>query len=413
MIRKGFFILTTVILIVAVFAGIVNALDTTPATVVKANLENVGSYVTAGHASGINYAVDNGELFAGQPGEWRKVETPQSVIAGAVAVSSADPRMIYLGAANEMAIYRSQDRGISWMRVPLGHEYIGGVTSLAVDEMNRLLYVGTDSAGVFRLRDVGSSMIVGGHTAFEDGVKELAIDKTGAGLLFVRTTKDLFQAENGGLEWQKVENLGSTPTAVVIVDSYPATVYVGTIDRGLLASHDGESWTMANDGLGLVPGSRLQIDALATDPAQLDVLYVATSFIYGTSGYHQSPVGVAMSTNGGASWTPLASDTQNVVAELLPVAGQTGGVYALTTTSRMPQPLGSAPVIAEPAQLVEAPTAQPINAGLAAWIVATLAGLALLFAFMTDTARRSRRIAQARAESQRKALQTQTVSTVR
>ena len=77
MLRKLFFIITTAILVVAVFTGIVSALDVREPLVIKTNLENVGSFATATHVTGINYAVDNGELFAGRPGEWRKIAHPR------------------------------------------------------------------------------------------------------------------------------------------------------------------------------------------------------------------------------------------------------------------------------------------------------------------------------------------------
>ena len=391
MMRKAFFIVTTAVLIVAVFAGIVSALDVRDATLVKANLENVRGYAAANHAAAVNYAVDNGQLFAGRPGEWRQVTTPADMIVGAVALDSARPGTLYIGAANDLTVYRSTDSGKGWMRVPLTSEFVGGVTALAVDSVNHLVYAGTDTAGVFRLRDVGTSMIAGGHTPMSEPVVQVATDNTGAGLAFVRTPMNLYRAENGGLDWSTVENLGSTPTALAIANSYPATVYVGTTDRGLLSSRDGQEWTMANDGLGLVPGSRLKVDALSIDPAQLDVMYVATSYIYGSSEYHQSPVGVAMTTNGAGSWSILASDTQNVMAELLPMSGQTGAVYALTIGSRMPQALGSAPVIAE-TQVTAVTPAPATNAKLLAWIVAGLAALALGFALFTDAVRRSKTV---------------------
>lgn len=392
MVRKLFFILTTAILIVAVFTGIVSALDVRQPTVIKANLENVGSFATATHATGINYAVDNGDLFAGRPGEWRKIATPDNVIVGAVAADSSRPSALYIGAANELAVYRSTDRGEQWQRVPLTSEFVGGVTSLAFDSVNRVLYVGTDTAGVFRLRDVGSSMIAGGQTEFDEPVKQVVTDNTGAGLAFVRTTMDLYRAENGGLNWSKVDELGSAPTALAVVNGFPATVYVGTADRGIVATHDGLTWELANDGLGMLPGTRLSVDALAVDPAQLDVLYAAISYLTGSTQVHQSPVGVTMSTDGGASWSGLANNTGEVVAELMPVAGSTGAVYALTTTSRTPLALGSAQVITEEIAVAAAPTVETTSiTSLLAWIIAGLAAAALVFAAVFDAARRSKR----------------------
>jgi hypothetical protein len=394
MIRKAFFIITTVVMIVAVFTGIVSALDVRETAVVKANLENVRSVATSTQVTGINYAIDNGELFAGRPGEWRKVTTPAGVIVGAVAMDTPRPGVVYVGAANEMAVYRSTDGGKGWMRVPLTGEFIGGVTSLAVDSVNRIVYAGTDTAGIFRLRDVGSSMIAGGQMELDAPVLQVATDNTGAGLVFVRTMMDLYRAENGGLSWSKVENLGSAPTALAIANRYPATVYVGTADRGVVSSHDGVTWELANDGMGMLPGTRLYVDALAVDPAQLDVLYAAVSYVNGTTQVHAAPVGVTMSTNGAASWSGLSPNIADRVAELLPVAGQTGAVYALTTASRMPQAVGQAQVFAEPEVVV---TEQPANtvplSSAIAWIVAGLAGAALIFALIYDAARRSKQVA--------------------
>lgn len=399
MIRKLFFITTTTILILSIFAGIVSAWEPQPATprtvttALKANLENVRAYA-AGSQSGLSYAVDGGELYAGRPGEWRHVTTPAGVIVGAVALDSARPGVVYIGAANELAIYR-RDSADAWLRVPLTDRYVGGVTSLAIDKANRLVYVGTDTAGIFRLRDVGSSMIAGGHTPLPEAVVEIATDSTGAGLLFARTQRTLYQGESAGMRWHAVENLSSTPTALEVVNGYPATVYVGTADRGLLTSQDGLVWNMANDGLNFQPGTRLSVDAIAADPAQLDVLYVATSYLFGSTSVHQTPVAIYQSTDGGAVWQPVAELRGAPAAELLPIAGQTGALYAVTLASRQPLAMGAAPAIVESA----APTAaaNTVTSGgafagttLAAWIIAALAAAALAYALRTDLLNRSR-----------------------
>jgi hypothetical protein len=307
---------------------------------------------------------------------------------GAVAVDSTDSTdasTLYIGAANEMAIYRSLDDGNSWLRVPLTDEYVGGVTDIAVDGAQRLLYVGTDTAGLFRLRDVGSSVILSGHLLLHAPVLEVVADSTGRGLAFARTEWNLYRAENYGLVWIAVDNLQSTPTAIALANTEPAQIYVGTMDRGVLVSTDGIEWTTANAGLNFVPGSRLMVNDLAIDAAQPEVLYVATSFLYGTSEIHESPAGVAVSTNGAQAWTPINEATNLAVAELLPVSGVTGGVYALTTDSRTPLALGNAPIISEES-VVSQPVAQPAASGTSifAWVIAALAALALLSAVAMD-----------------------------
>ena len=72
---------------------------------------------------------------------------------------------------------------MNWLRVPLTSDYIGGVTAIAVDSVQRLVYVGTDTAGLFRLRDVGSSMLVSGQLLLDEPVIEVVADSAGSGLV--------------------------------------------------------------------------------------------------------------------------------------------------------------------------------------------------------------------------------------
>jgi photosystem II stability/assembly factor-like uncharacterized protein len=387
--RKLAIIALTLVLIIAVFTGAVSALGGNAAPVVRPQLANVRDFdAVASQAN--SYAVDGGMLFTGQPGAWTQIQTPEQVIVSAVAVDSTDPNIVYIGAANDMAIYRTMDNGNSWLRVPLADGFVGGVTDIAVDGVQRIVYVGTDTAGLFRLRDVGSSVVLGGHLLLDAPVLEIVADSTGQGIAFARTEWNLYRAENYGLAWVAVSNLQSTPTAVAIANTEPVQIYVGTMDRGLLVSSDGREWNTANDGLNYVAGSRLMVNDLAIDPMQPEVMYVATSYLYGTNEVHQSPAGVAVSTDGAQAWSPINEAANLAVAELLPVSGLTGGVYALTTNSRTPQALGNAPIITEVAVAAE-PVAQPATSftSILAWVIAGFAALALLFAVAMDL--RSRR----------------------
>src|SRR5690606_19980743 len=132
---------------------------------------------------------------------------------------STDSSIVYVGAANEMAIYRTLDNGNSWLRIPLADGFVGGVTDIAVDGAQRLLYVGTDTAGLFRLRDVGSSVILSGHLLLDAPVLEVVVDSTGKGMAFARTEWNLYRAENFGLAWVAVNNLQSAPTALAIANT--------------------------------------------------------------------------------------------------------------------------------------------------------------------------------------------------
>lgn len=374
--------LTALVLVIAVFVGIANRTPVTANNSIlpelnKTTLENVRDYASAVTPNGANYAVDAGLLYAGQPNNWQRVILPEGVIANAVAIDSRNDNAVYVGAASELAIYRTTDGGANWLRAPLSDQFIGAVTDLAVDSANRLLYVGTDTAGVFRLRDVGSSLVAGGHMPLDEAVVEMAADSTGAGLAFVRTPGALFRSMNSGLNWAKVDSLPSTPTAVEVLNTAPASVFVGTVDRGLWKSADGIAWMAANDGLGMVPGVRLQVDALSVDPLYPNVMYAATSYLNGSSTLHRSPVGVSVSASAGRQWMPLTRDGKVAVVELLPLSGTTGAVYALTNSSRVPLALGSAPVAVQVTQRAAAVESNPLaGAGvMSAWTVAMIAAI--------------------------------------
>lgn len=379
--RKLMIGLTAVALIVAVIVGMgmqspVNALGNALPQVNKLSLENVRDYAAAVSPEGQSYAVDGGLLYAGRPLDWSRVNTPEGVIVNAVALDSKNLDALYIGAANELALYRSLDRGESWNYIPLTDQYVGGVTDVAFDSETRLMYVATDTAGLFRLRDVGTSVTSGGHFMVYEPVLQVAADSTGAGMAFFRTANTLYRSENGGLAWMKAESLTSAPTAIAIANSKPPVVYVGTVDRGVQQSADGVAWMSANDGLNLSAGSRLRVDALTVDPQQPSVLYVATSFLFGSTTLTATPNGVAMTSNGGNEWAPVVRSTDVPVAELYPLSGVTGAVYSVSNLSRSPMALGVAP--AAPELTADASTGfSPADnvGGLIAWSVALLASV--------------------------------------
>ena len=396
--RRMMIILTTVVLIGATLLAVstqsrVTASSDSIAAANKVVLENVRDYAAApaydadadaaaaaaSGSVGAAWAVDGGLLYTGQPLDWNRVLTPEGVIVSAVALDSSNPQAVYIGAANQLAIYRSLDSGANWMYVPLtdpdAAEIVGGVTDLVLDSETRLLYVGTDTSGLYRLRDVGTSITAGGHYAVDKPIVEVAADSTGAGMAFFRTDDRLYRSENGGLVWSAVDSLSSTPTTLQVANSKPPVVYVGTVDRGVLRSDNGIAWMSANDGLNLTPGNRLRVDALAVDPQQPDVVYVATSFLFGNTEIHETPAGVHMTTSAAGEWAPIVRSSDVPAAGLLPVSGKTGAVYSVSNRSRSPLALGVAPIAPRVVAMQPAPGPYDWAGSAAAWSAAILAAL--------------------------------------
>lgn len=370
----------TTLVLLALVASVSAAAGSGPNGVSITELENVRAYAAAAQVEGRSYAVDDGRLYAGVSGAWEQLPTPHGVIVNAVAVDRLDSDGVYIGAADRPSVFVSRDGGEGWREFPLSADSIGGVTAVAFDAFNRLLYVGTVSDGVYRLRDVGAGrgqgLAASGHLLLDAPVLEIAVDSTGAGLAFVRTPEKLYRAEAYGLRWVVVDGLPGPPTAVAVSDVSPPRVYAGTAGGGVLVSRDGAVWRPINRGLEGADEGQLVISDLAADPAQPEVLFAAT----GVSNMEE-PGGlsgrVAVSTDGGDHWESLAELEQAQVAELLPVTGQSGLVYVLTTASRTPLAVGMEPppAMQENGGLPERGLRSP---GVLAWILVGHASAALV-----------------------------------
>ena len=305
------FLLTgATLLLLTLVASVGAAAGAQPNWVPLTALENVRAYAAAARVDGRSYAVDGGRLYGGSGGVWELVAAPPGVVVNAVTVDRANPDTVFIGAANKLSVYVSRNAGQRWTEVAMGTTAVGGVTALALDAANRLLYVGTDSDGVYRLRDLGAGgrggLIASGHLLLEEPVQEIAADSTGAGLAFVRTQSKLYRAEAFGLRWLAVDSLPALPTAVGIVGTSPPTVLVGTAGAGVLVSRDGVAWRSS----GQVPedntDGRPAISDLVVDAAQPEVVY-AGAVRTQSGNLHLTSSRVAISTDGGATGQPWPS----------------------------------------------------------------------------------------------------------
>ena len=375
------FLLTgTTLLLLTLVASVGAAASAEPNSVPLTALENVRAYAAAARADGRSYAVDAGRLYRGSGGVWELVAAPPGVVVNAVVVDRADPDTVVIGAANKLSVYVSRNAGRRWTEAAMDTTAVGGVTALALDAANRLLYVGTDADGVYRLRDLGagsrSGLIASGHLLLNEPVLEIAADSTGAGFAFVRTQGNLYRAEAFGLRWVAVDSLPALPTALDIADTSPPTVFVGTAGAGVVVSRDGVAWRSTGQATEDIVDGRSVISDLAVDAAQPEVVY-AGSVRTASGDLHPASSRVAMSTDGGASWSTLAELDELNAAELLPVAGTTGAVYVLTTASRRPLAVGGEPPL-NVQQSTERSASGLSGTQLLAWILAGNASAALV-----------------------------------
>ena len=169
----------TTLLLLTLVASVGAAAGAEPIGISITELESVRAYAAAARVDGRSYAVDGGRLYAGVNGVWESLSVPPGVIVNAVAVDRLDPDTVFIGAANGLSVFVSRDGGEGWKEVHLDSEAIGGVTAVAFDASNRLLYVGTDADGVYRLRDIGAGvgpgLVASGHLLLAEPVQEIAV----------------------------------------------------------------------------------------------------------------------------------------------------------------------------------------------------------------------------------------------
>jgi autotransporter-associated beta strand protein len=124
-------------------------------------------------------------------------------------------------------------------------------------------------------------------------------------------TAALYQSTNRGTTWAAIGtpgtagfNPGGAGIDAIAVSADGSTIYVTAGGHNFVTSSDGLSWTNID-----VPGFTDGFAALAVDPANAQMAYIARNHFTTGSGGH-----VWVTVNGGASWTDISGDLPNVPA---------------------------------------------------------------------------------------------------
>jgi photosystem II stability/assembly factor-like uncharacterized protein len=252
-----------------------------------------------------------------------------------VLVASTAPGTFYAG--TQLGVVRTTDGGSTWQRINKG---LGGrsMSTLVSDPTTALtLYAGAvgvqssvvvEAGGVFKTADGGASWAESAGPSDLD-VHALALDPTDPQILYAGTPYGIFKTKDDGDSWAEAD-AGITDkllTALSIDPSNPQVLYAGFFsggctdfygDGGVFKTTDGgETWTS-------LPGGGANIDAIAVDPTDSQVVYVASD----------APCGegvVVKTTDGGSTWETVNKGLGNTFVNALavdPITTQT--LYAGT-----------------------------------------------------------------------------------
>ena len=299
-------------------------------------------------ASGAAYAAVLGRgVFKRIDGTWRaaNIGMPSDANVQTVAVDPRHPANVY--ARSDGAVFRSANSGATWsdspLTAPLG--YGVSLSALTIDPKNpRILYALTarDATTGDGLRQSYESLVRksmdGGRTwptlkrvrvvDFPAAADEftgdvhaslLAIDPRDPRVLYAGG-RGVSKSSDGGLTWRR-SGLGRTPVLAVAVDpSEAGTLYAGTNVGVAKSTNAGATWQPLH---GALDGTR--IDALAIDPEHHRTVFAGTD----TGGF--------WTTDGGRSWhrftrlphRPFHALAVDRSAGLLYAGAYGGGIFEL------------------------------------------------------------------------------------
>jgi photosystem II stability/assembly factor-like uncharacterized protein len=244
-----------------------------------------------------------------------------------ITVDSQAGSIVYVG-TDSASVFKTIDGGQSWAPASTGLAPDGAIADVAIDpgDSDRLLVAQRS----FFLGDAIFMAADGGLTWTElpVGVSGLgsavAFHPTAATTLFVGVTSSAFRGSflkslDGGQSWTESNRglSGSLATAVATDPFVPGTAYAAAFPRVFKTTDSGETWSLTST---LSSG----VNAFTADPSRQDVLYAATG-----------SAGVFKSVDGGSHWTAVNQGLTDLQVLSLGIdakgktlyAGTGGGVF--------------------------------------------------------------------------------------
>jgi len=267
--------------------GIIAAAHTSPTTLF------VGYY-----DEGVYRSTDGGA-------SWTASNTGLPAVPMSLSLLSVDPTTptIAWAATFPGSVYRSTDAGLTWS--PTAYPAALGVSTLRTGP-GGCVVVGTFGRGIRRSCDGGVTW-TGGVAGYRGVAVNgfwtaalAAVPGTPGAFVLAGTDAGLFTTADRGTTWTESTTLPRrSATAVAVSPANPAVIYAFTGAPAARSADGGATWTVCAPVPTSVPGLAM---ATAADPVDPDTVYVG---MYDGS--------VLKTTDGCASWTPLAVPPLNPV----------------------------------------------------------------------------------------------------
>lgn len=247
---------------------------------------------------------------------WRESVELKTEALHSLAQSPSNPSILIVG--SNRGVYRSIDSGDTWEQLPTSaYPDIRNVESIAVDPRDpKAIYVGTwhlpwkTEDGGQTWKSIKTGMID------DSDVFAIEIDATRPDHVIASACSGIYESQNAGASWRKVQGIPSQSRRTRDILQHPAipsTIYAGTTEGFWRSTNGGNSWMLNTS-------RTLEINSIAVHPKEPQTVYI------GTNNY-----GVMVSRDGGKNFLPSNEGFSGRRAySIMPDHERAGRVYAST-----------------------------------------------------------------------------------
>jgi photosystem II stability/assembly factor-like uncharacterized protein len=194
------------------------------------------------------WSVENqqaGDLFYTHDGgqNWQSVPAMHGKSVRAMAIAASDSQVLTAGALD--GVYRSKDGGNTWQKISNGDQ-IHSVESIAVDPQNpNTVYAGTWHLA-WKTTDGGMTWNQINKGMIEDSdVFSIIVDSSNPQTVFASACSGIYKSTNAGEAFQKIQGIpfSARRTRVLMQDpNHTEIVYAGTTEGLWKTSDAGKTW---------------------------------------------------------------------------------------------------------------------------------------------------------------------------